>query len=114
MNNFAKTESVEQWALQNWFDAASAQATSSYDWSCERIGDALCYVSSSEPSILVNRVLEIGSQAPPTVGQLVEIRKLYRDAGVSRFFLHLIPDLLGPGRHDLPAEAGILTTEART
>jgi hypothetical protein len=74
------------------------------DWSSTEIGDARCYVSPSEPSILVNRVLRV--DAGITLHQLVRIRTLYRDAGVTRFFLHVIPDELGPNRHELLEAAG--------
>ena len=99
-------ESVEQHALKSWFDAASSAQTVSLDWSLEEIGDAQCYLSASEPSILVNRVLGLGSAAEPTRDQLVRIRKLYQDAGVARFFLHVLPEQLGPERSALLQPAG--------
>jgi len=52
----------------------------------------------------VNRVLGLGSGI--TVDQLIEIRTLYCDAGITRFFLHVIPDELGPNRHELLEAAG--------
>jgi len=61
-------------------------------------------VSPSEPNILVNRVLGLNARTTPD--QLIRIRTLYRDAGVARFFLHVIPDELGPKRHELLELAG--------
>jgi hypothetical protein len=82
-------------ALQAWHAAYEAAGIPGFDWRIEQVGDALCSVSSSEPSILLNRVLELGSTAPPGESQLRDIRDLYEESGVSRFFLHI-----HPGRKD--------------
>ncbi len=106
MTAIAITETVEALALQAWFEAAAASPARSVDWRCERIGDARWYGAPSEPRILVNRVRVLGSQSPTTIGQLSRIRTVYRDAGVARFFLHVVPDLLGTDRHQLLQDAG--------
>jgi len=72
----------------------------------QAIGDAHCYRSTTDPSILVNRVLGLGSTGTPTVDQLKEIREFYQDAGVTRFFLHVIPGRLGPDGSALLEAAG--------
>ena len=41
-----------------------------------------------------------------TLEQLVDIRKIYRNAGIGRFFLHVIPEKIGPDYADLLTEAG--------
>jgi len=89
-----------------WFDTVARREFSGVNWALERIGDALCSVSASEPSILLNRVMGVGSQAPPTLEQLKDIRDLYSKAGIGRFFLHVVPELFGPGREDLLTEVG--------
>ena len=95
------TETIERQALLGWYEAASQLELPGYEWSLAQIGDAMCSVSATEPSILVNRVLGIGSQATPTFEQLVEIQRLYREAGVSRFFLHVVPQIMGPDTEKL-------------
>lgn len=70
------------------------------------IGDAACFVSAQEPSILVNRVLGLGSESTPTIEQLVRIRQCYADAGVGRFFLHVLPGTTGDNIEQLLTEAG--------
>lgn len=99
-------EMVEREALLGWYHAAAAAKLPGYDWRMVEIGDALCSVSSTEPSILVNRVMGLGSRAAPTHDQLTEIRELYRRAGITRFFLHVIPDTAGPHREELLRDAG--------
>ncbi len=100
------TETIERQALLGWYEAASQFELPEYDWNLEQIGDAMCSVSATEPSILVNRVLGVGSQAAPTLEQLVEIQRLYRQAGVSRFFLHVVPQIMGPDTEKLLNVAG--------
>jgi GNAT superfamily N-acetyltransferase len=99
-------EQIEFQAFEAWFRAAMALDSGKFRWTRFRQGDAVCYASSTEPSILVNRVLGLGSEYPPTLEQLVGIRKIYRDAGIGRFFLHVIPDRIGPDYADLLTEAG--------
>ena len=99
-------ERVELQALLGWYETAAAARLPEYDWRLVEIGDALCSVSSTEQSILVNRVLGLGSKAAPTLEQLTEIRELYREAGVSRFFLHVVPEIVGPDREELLTAAG--------
>ena len=69
------TERTETRALLAWHAAFEAAGIRAYDWRIERIGDAVCSVSSSDPSILINRVFELGSEGPPSLEQLVEIRR---------------------------------------
>ncbi len=105
-HNGELTETIERQALLGWYEAASQLELPEYDWNLEQIGDAMCSVSGTEPSILVNRVLGVGSQATPTLEQLVEIQRLYREAGVSRFFLHVGPQIKGPDTKKLLTVAG--------
>ena len=63
-------------------------------------------MSATESSILVNRVLGIGSLARPTFEQLVEIQRLYRSFGVSRFFLHVVPQIMDPDTEELLTATG--------
>ena len=98
------SETTEQHALRSWFDSASS--SQHCEWSLTSVGDAQCFVSTTESSILVNRVLGLGSTDQPTADQLIDIRELYSKAGVSRFFLHVLPDRLGPDYEQLLQAAG--------
>jgi GNAT superfamily N-acetyltransferase len=89
-------EQIEELALLRWHAATSRSADINFDWRLEQVGDALCSVSSEEPSILLNRVLSLGSRQEPSKKQLGAIRDVYTAAGVSRFFLHLHPEHRGP------------------
>jgi len=106
MNGSTDPETIEHHAFEAWFRAAMALDEGSFRWTRFRQGDATCYGSSTEPNILINRVLGIGSEYPPTLEQLIEIRKIFVNAGISRFFLHVIPERIGPDYADLLQEAG--------
>lgn len=99
-------ETIERQALIGWYEATSKLGLTGFDWNLERIGDALCSVSATEPSILVNRVLGLGSEVTPTQDQLIDIRRLYREAGVARFFLHVTPRIMGTDTEKMLTAAG--------
>ena len=96
MGSCDSTERVESEALRAWHAAFVDARIPGYDWRIERVGDALCSVCSSDPSILLNRVLDLGVSGPPNRQTLRDIRRVYGDAGVSRFFLHIVPGRKGP------------------
>ena len=77
--------------MQAWHAVFRRSGITGYDWRIEPVGDALCSVSPSDPSILLNRVLGLGSKQAPSEDQLRAIRELYDAAGVERFFLHVVP-----------------------
>ena len=52
-------EVIEHQALEAWFRAAMALDEGKFRWTRFRQGDAICYGSTTEPSILINRVLGI-------------------------------------------------------
>jgi GNAT superfamily N-acetyltransferase len=99
-------ETIEHQAFEAWFRAAMAVDSGNFRWTRFRQGDALCYGSATEPSILINRVLKLGSEYKPTLEQLVDIRTIYANAGISRFFLHVVAEKLGPDYGALLKEAG--------
>ena len=105
-NGCERTERAETRALQAWHAAFLDAGITGYEWRIEQVGDALCSVCASDPSILMNRVLDLGSSAPPTAEQLGDIRRVYADAGVGRFFLHVVPERKGRDTDDLLNAAG--------
>jgi hypothetical protein len=99
-------ERAETRALIAWHAAFVDARVAGYDWRIEAVGDALCSVCASDPSILMNRVLELGSSASPSEEQLCEIRRVYADAGIDRFFLHVVPERKDRRSENLLAAAG--------
>ena len=106
MNGCDITERTEIRAMQAWHAAFERSGITGYDWRIERVGDALCSVSSSDPSILLNRVLGLGSERPPSEDQLRVIRDIYDAAGIERFFLHVVPAWKGEDTDSLLEATG--------
>ena len=100
------TERTETRTLRAWHAAFVQAPVPGFDWRLEQVGDALCSVSSTDPSILINRVMDLGSEAPPNEGQLREIRRVYDEAGIDRFFLHVVAERKGPDTDAALAAAG--------
>lgn len=92
MNADFVLEQVEQRAFDAWFAAARSACPASFRWSLVDVGDARCSVCPSDRSILLNRVFGLGSREDPSPAQLAAIRRVYADAGVERYFLHVTPD----------------------
>jgi len=92
--------------LLAWHAAFRRSGISGFDWRIETVGDALCSVCASDPSILLNRVLGLGRGGPPVEAQLRAIRALYDEAGIDRFFLHVVPDWKGDDTDRLLAATG--------
>jgi GNAT superfamily N-acetyltransferase len=106
MSDVGLIEDIERQALLGCHRAASEAEISGCDWRIEKIGDALCSVTPDEPSILMNRVLNLGTERVPTIEQLVEIRELYAAVGIGRFFLHVVAEHMGPDGDELLRAAG--------
>ena len=106
MNVTALTELCETRALQSWHTAFKASSIRNYDWRIETVGDAVCSVCSSDPSILINRVLQLGAETVPTKEQLEDIRRLYAEAGVERFFLQVVPSRMDDDADELLVATG--------
>ncbi|MCP5089835.1 MAG: hypothetical protein GY949_02825 [Gammaproteobacteria bacterium] len=105
MHDPLQSELSELNALESWHRAATA-AVPGFDWQLKRIGDAVCSLSPAEPSILFNRVLELGSAGEPGLDQLVGIREFYAAAGITRFFLHMVPWRKTENTEERLAQAG--------
>ena len=106
MQEVELTETVERAGLVAWFRATVQLDLQDFDWRLEEAGDALCSVSATEPSILINRVLGLGINSTPSRQQLDEIKRIYQDAGISRFFLHIVPQLMQPDTEQLLKDSG--------
>ena len=105
MTDHSEIDRIEYLSFEAWFEAARPVCPRSYRWELVDVAGARCSVCASDPSILMNRVFGLGSRGLPTIGQLADLRRVYADAGIDTYFLHL------PYGHDpeLPrrlAEAG--------
>lgn len=66
----------------------------------EDIDGIVCSVCTAEPSILINRCFVTRDEALLDVETIRSVRKLYEDAGISEFFMH-VPDSSPNARQNL-------------
>ena len=86
--------SVESDELASLHEAASPEMRRALGLSCERVGGALVSIASRAPvsAIVVNRAVGLGASVPAAREDVRAVIGRYRDAGVSRFFVHLEHD----------------------
>ena len=85
------SDRVERAALEELHSMAPPEARSSLGLHLETVGTALVSMSTGEPSILINRAIGLGLEAPASRGDVERIVSLYADAGIDRYYLHLHP-----------------------
>jgi hypothetical protein len=79
-------EWIEREALRDLAEAAQRAGLSVL---AEQAGDVLVLRSAGLDSVLFNRILGLGEGSEVTAGQLERWLDAYRDAAVTRFFVHL-------------------------
>ena len=84
-----KSEWIELEVLGALYDSADETIRQSLELRFETIQGITCMVSSIEPSILVNRCFVTEQNALSKVSAVEAVKKLYSDAGISEFFLHV-------------------------
>ncbi len=102
------SESVERAALADLHAAAPEETRRLLGLRLETIGTALVSVARHEPSILLNRTIGIGVEAPDVQETVTDITSRYADDGVGRYFLHLHPDARPPELRDWITQAGLV------
>lgn len=90
-HDHAVWEDLEREAHQDMFYATPESVRRALGWQCVDKGGALVSVAGNAPSILLNRTLGLGIGEPATARMVREIRRLYADEGVSRYFLSVSP-----------------------
>lgn len=84
-------ERVERLALAEMHAAAPDAARRALGLELHEIGGALVSVAAHDPSILWNRSVGLGLDAPATDELIRAIRGIYARAGIGRFFLNVHP-----------------------
>lgn len=101
-------ERIERAALIDWHQAAPPATRTQLGWRLETVGTALVSIAEQEPSILLNRVIGLGIEAPEHPETVETIAKRYADAGISEFFLHLCPDAQPSALRTWITQAGLV------
>jgi GNAT superfamily N-acetyltransferase len=92
-----RSELIEREALLSLHRHCPPETRDALGLFLDEVDDALVAGASNDPSILLNRTLGLGSQAPPSTDAIARIDAIYRERGVQRYFLHVYPDTLERG-----------------
>ncbi len=86
-------ERIERIALEELHEAADDAMRARLGLRKEILGTALVSLASGDPeNILLNRAIGLGVEAEAEPGEVARIAALYRQAGVTKSFIHLTPE----------------------
>jgi GNAT superfamily N-acetyltransferase len=84
-------EELARRAFQDLCDAAPPSVREKLCLRSEDVGGALVFMAPGTSSILLNRTLDLGVRVPAKPEHISDIRRLYAEAGVGRYFVHVAP-----------------------
>lgn len=86
----SQSEKLELAAMHAIHESASEETRSALGLRLEQLDGFVCSASSVEPSILVNRCFVTDASSLNDVAVVQAVKAFYADAGVARFFLHVV------------------------
>ena len=108
---FLTAERIERAALAELHTAASETTREQLGLRLETVGSALVSIASAEPTnIVLNRTIGLGVEAPATQDAVKTIVRLYAQAGVTDYFIHLHPHSQPDELRDWLTQAGLSRT----
>lgn len=90
----------------DYYKAADSETIKRLGIQFENIGGAHVMAAADIDILAFNRVIGLGIQSPATESQIDDIISIYKDAGVSRFFIQASPHAMGVELFDLLEEKG--------
>ncbi len=109
MEDFSlQAERLERAALSDLHAAAPEDLRHRLGLELKTIGTALASVSAKDPSIVVNRTIGLGIEAADEPATIEQVRDVYENAGVRRFFFHLHPDAQPASLGDVMDQSGLV------
>jgi len=88
----SKTEWIERRSLEALHEGASEAVRAETGLVLHQVDGASVSVCAAGGGILINRVIGLGLNGPATAAGLQQIRRIYAEAGVPRFFVHVSPE----------------------
>lgn len=90
------SEKIEKDALISLHRHCPADAAQALGLHMLETGDAVAAAAVNDPSVVINRVLGLGTKNTVSENSLTEIKKFYNDLGIKKYFTHIYPEEL-PG-----------------
>jgi len=88
------SEQLERKALQSLHQHCSPDLRADLGLDLIEVEDGLVACSSTDYSILLNRVAGLGVHKSVTVDALRQVQEIYASRGIANYFLHIYPDSL--------------------
>ena len=96
----SQSEWIELQAHRALYDSVSAELKHTLGFTMQNINGIECSVCSVEPSILINRCFVTDDEALKDVSAIQDVVRLYANAGVKEFFMH-VPGSSSEARQNL-------------
>ncbi len=88
------SEKIEREALISLHQHCTQEAAETLGLRMAKMGDAVLAAAVSDPSVVINRTLGLGTENGVTKELLEKIVHFYEDLGVSKYFIHIYPEEL--------------------
>jgi len=88
------SEEIEREALISLHEHCPAEAAHALGLHILVVGDTVAAAAVNDPSVVINRVLGLGTKNKFTPEILPIIKKFYYDLGIKKYFTHIYPDEL--------------------
>lgn len=102
------SEEIEREALISLYEFCPAELKEELGLSLSEISDGALAAATDEPSVVINRVLGLGTREPIRRENLLKVKEFYNEAGVDKFFLHVYPETLPLREKDIHDQAGFI------
>lgn len=90
------SERIERAMISELHAAAPGPVRDALGLSLETVGGAVASVAAGDPSILLNRAIGLGVEAPASREAPAALKAHYAAAGVGRYFVHVHPEAEPP------------------
>ena len=104
------SEDIEREALISLHSFCPEDSKDALGLVLNNISDGIAAGAKNDPSVVINRVLGLGTREKISPDTLLRVREFYDEAGINKFFLHVYPDSLGDNGHNLLEEQGFVKT----
>ena len=102
-----RSERIERQAVLSLHAHCPDAARAALGLALDEVGGALVASATADSSVLLNRTLGLGVERPATLEDARAVVDTYARRGIGKYFLHVHPDTLAPGVHDVLPGMGL-------
>jgi len=101
------SEKIEKEALISLHKHCPPEATKALGLYMLEVGDAVAAASVNDPSVVINRTLGLGTENEITEETIKDIKDLYSDRGIKKYFIHIYPNELPQNEIEILEKQGL-------